>query len=1144
MKTRFLSSCLVIFSLVLLPALLLSPAVLVAEDFNDIAYQHRFLLKAGTVLNRDGIGDCLIFPYYDARILNGNSQSTQISIENSGENGIAAKLRVREWSRGAEVFSRDIWIPSGGVWSGRIDSNEEGTNGRIRSSDSVIIRSDANGFYLSTPLSEGVPFSLKGRKGSPALYGYIEVIGEERTSTEISGGKIPRVAKSERDCPNTLRGTAFIHRIEDGLSMGYEAVAIGNFSRGQGSLFRSPGSPYPRLDNCEDTLDQLEFQLSKWEIFGPYSARGSEQGNTSLIVTFPTKHFHYQKGGRISQNDNPFEASVESVGESVKTSVSDPEGNILATEPDIRLPYSVNVVGLYPVHAKTPVGIDNLSYSTAPHETGEITLTSDNIAHRVLIDDYEYLQERFSIYRGLPAVGLVLSEYRNPDPVGSIVPVEFSAVWESSDLESVFIPAAPNGPAFGTTGTSYTYMVGGSASSLGHPIQYFIDWGDGTNSGWLDSGVTSVSKTWTVGGTFNVRARARCLLHPEMMSAWSPVLVVTVEAISPPTLISGPLSGIPNTSYTYTASGSISSLGHPIEYQFDWGDGTTSEWGTGPQNKTWIEGAVFSVKARGRCTLHPEIVSAWSSGLEVTIETVSVPSIPVGPPIGTIGTSFSFSTGGAVSNLRHPVEYQFDWADGTFSPWGPPVQSKSWNAHGEYKIRARARCVSDPSVISEWSAEFSFVIESISAPYQPTGPLSGMRGAPLTYTAVGAMSILGHPLEYQFDWGDGSASPWGAASFDVNIMANTGTQSKIWNASGVYTIKARARCQLHPNVITAWSPGLVVVVEFVTTPTTPTGPTTGTVGEGYLFASGTSSSDRQPPDPVQYRFEWGDGTTSEWLPIGVSSVGKAWNQPGTYGVRAQARCATHTSVISNWSEVFVVTISPNVLPPQTETISTPFIEDYGSPDRGSLYEVSSNRISGTKNASYTFRIRPGASNLDPSDHQIESKVDWGDGTFSEWQAGDAFRKSWSTSRAQPYAIKVRSRCKQHPTIVSEWSSGIGIVIDYITAPDRPTWDTVITPPAVPKPSDGIGHMGQEYQFTTAGGSHSDIGQEIQYRFQWGDGASSGWLDVGTKTATHTYLTQGIYTVRVEARGWWYLGAELDTEHFSYYSPELIVTIRP
>jgi hypothetical protein len=310
---------------------------------------------------------------------------------------------------------------------------------------------------------------------------------------------------------------------------------------------------------------------------------------------------------------------------------------------------------------------------------------------------------------------------------------------------------------------------------------------------------------------------------------------------------------------------------------------------------------------------------------------------------------------------------------------------------------------------------------------------------------------------------------------------------------------------------------LVVVVEFVSTPVKPAGSANGTVGTGYQYTTGGSSSDRG--DPVQYQFDWGDPATLEWLPIGTTGVGKAWATPGTYAVRARARCGVHNFVISDWSPALTVTILPGP-PPQAETISTPSIEAGG------------NIITGRKNIPYSFGFSSGVSNLG---HTTEHQFDWGDETFSEW--GGPYTKAWATSRLTPYTIKVRARCKDHPTVVSDWSSGLYIVIDYITTPPQAaTWDG--------KPAVGYGNVGVEYHFSTLGGSTSEIGQEIQYRFHWGDGTDSAWLPVGTKTASYTYATQGTYTVRVDARGWWYLGASGATEHISYYSQELMVTIRP
>ena len=1346
-KVRYL-----VFSFIFFTLLLPSPILSAADDPNEVAYQNRFSLKSGTILNSEGKGDCLIFPYYDVRTIGGKHQKTEIRIENVGEYGIVARLRFREWSRGREVFSKDIWIPSNGVWVAEVKINEDESNAIITSFDNTIWRYNSNYFYFTNIVSGGPPFSTKNigkNNGESTLYGYIEVVGEEKTSPGNDAEKVGRLAKSERDCPNSLMGNAIINRVDEGVTIPYDAVAIGNFSRGQGTLFQPSVSTFPRLDSSEDTLDQLEFQISKCEIRGSYSLDPSAQNRTSMIVTFPTKFFHYPNRSRINQVDNPFEAPKETGGEIVGVTLS--EGGEKLIDSEINLPFSVNVIGLYKESTESLTGIDNVPLPTYFSELGEAMLTLDNLSQRFLVSDFENYfepnQGKFMMYKGLPAVGLVLQESGNSrQPNATFAPVGYSRCFTRSNAEVVLTPATPSGLTFGLIGTSYTFTTGGSSSSLGDPIQYFFDWGDGTNSDWLPVGTISAStdptKTWTKGGVFTVKVRARCATHTGVVSKWSNGLVVTIEAVSAPTVLTGPVAGMPDQSYTYTASGAISNAGHSLEYQFDWGDGTTSEWGSGTQSKTWTAGGTFTVMARARCATHTNTISNWSNGLTVSIgmETVSVPTTPSGPsfgvvnnysqseypfdksysfitggsnsslnhpvqyqidwgdgttsgwlPVGTIsasktwikggvftvkamarcathtdivshwssgfvvtveevsppnmlsgpvtglpdgsytystggalsnlsghqvqyffdwgdntnsgwlpvgtttatkswpagksegysvkararcttdtlavsvwtselkvvigeqisrptkpvsvgpnnpnagqpGQSFTFSTGNAVSSVGHSVEYQFDWkGDGSdLSPWGPATQTKAWNTYGDFLIKARARCVTHPSVVSDWSDGLSFAIELVTTPSQPTGILNGMRGKPYTYTSRGAASTNGHSLEYQFDWGDGSSSPWVGATVDPDTGTSASSQLKVWASSGNFIVKARARCKLHPTIISNWSAGLPVVIEFVSTPVTPSGPTNGTVGEGYPYSTGGSSiPDTDHANAVQYRFDWGDSTNSEWLPIGTTGVGKAWTAPGTYAVRAQARCAIHTEVISDWSPVLSVTIVPWVQLP-IETISTPFIEAYGPADRGSIYTAGS-VISGRKNILYSFGIRSGVSNLG---HTVEHQYDWGDGTFSPW--GGRPNKAWPTSGT--YLIKVRARCVQHPTVVSDWSSGLYIVIDYITTPSKATWDD--------QPVDGLGNVGVTYHFST-GGSTSEIGQEIQYRFHWGDTtlSNSGWLPVGTTTASYTYATQGTYTVRVDARGWRYLGpmdTETSTEHFSYYSPELMVTIR-
>ncbi|MBC7093693.1 DUF4352 domain-containing protein, partial [Candidatus Bipolaricaulota bacterium] len=93
---------------------------------------------------------------------------------------------------------------------------------------------------------------------------------------------------------------------------------------------------------------------------------------------------------------------------------------------------------------------------------------------------------------------------------------------------------------------------------------------------------------------------------------------------------------------------------------------------------------------------------------------VSTPSRPSGPSAGEVGQLLTYSTGGASCSEGHPIQYRFDWGDGTYSSWSSSTTaSKTWNSAGTYQVKAQARCATDPSVVSGWSSALSV---SITAP--------------------------------------------------------------------------------------------------------------------------------------------------------------------------------------------------------------------------------------------------------------------------------------------------------------------------------------------------------------------------------------------------------------------------------------------
>ncbi len=75
---------------------------------------------------------------------------------------------------------------------------------------------------------------------------------------------------------------------------------------------------------------------------------------------------------------------------------------------------------------------------------------------------------------------------------------------------------------------------------------------------------------------------------------------------------------------------------------------------------------------------------------------------------------------------------------------------------------------------------------------------------------------------------------------------------------------------------------------------------------------------------------------------------------------------------------------------------------------------------------------------------------------------------------------------------------------------------VVSPPAAPTGEDN-GSTESAYTYSTIGGSVSLDGSAVQYRFSWGDGSDSGWLDAGVKSAEHTWNDGDTYDVTVDSR---------------------------
>jgi len=135
----------------------------------------------------------------------------------------------------------------------------------------------------------------------------------------------------------------------------------------------------------------------------------------------------------------------------------------------------------------------------------------------------------------------------------------------------------------------------------------------------------------------------------------------------------------------------------------------------------------------------------------------------------------------------------------------------------------------------------------------------------------------------------------------------------------------------------------VTQAESVSQPNTPSGPSSGSTGQSLSFSTGGAANNKG--HSLQYRFDWGDGSFSTWS--SSTSVSNSWPSSGTYNVKTQARCATHTSVVSIWSSAKTVTITcPSPGTPSTPnpangaTVSSqPTILDWADTSGAASYDV-------------------------------------------------------------------------------------------------------------------------------------------------------------------------------------------------------------
>jgi uncharacterized repeat protein (TIGR02543 family) len=298
----------------------------------------------------------------------------------------------------------------------------------------------------------------------------------------------------------------------------------------------------------------------------------------------------------------------------------------------------------------------------------------------------------------------------------------------TASFESIAVPDSLIGPTSGITETAYDFTAGGSSSNLGHQLEYQFDWkGDGTDLS--DWGSATQTKSWTVAGNYDIRARARCATHTDAISSWSSPLSISLTATI--TIDTNP-SGLEIT---------VDGLNYASPRSFNWSPGTEHSV------------SVSSPQEGGTGTRY--VFLSWSDEGEQAHTIVA--------PDSYTSYTASFTTQYSLVTAVSPSEA------GSVSPSGT-----NWYDSGEL-VSVSATANSAYGYFGGWSGDLSGTDNPLSVTMD--GPKNGVADfifTKITLLKPNMTEVVPSGSNYVICWG----ATTGASKFKLSYSMNNGTTWK------------------------------------------------------------------------------------------------------------------------------------------------------------------------------------------------------------------------------------------------------------------------------------------------------------------------------------------------------------------------------
>jgi len=304
-----------------------------------------------------------------------------------------------------------------------------------------------------------------------------------------------------------------------------------------------------------------------------------------------------------------------------------------------------------------------------------------------------------------------------------------------------------NGPYSAEATDSISFSSSGSTDPDGFIVQYFWDFGDGTNS--TD---TNPSHAYAEPGNYAVSLK----VNDDSGDSHTATTSATISPKPPIVDANGPYIGGATDPIDFSSEGSHDPDGTITQYEWDFGDESEHIFEADPSHVYTLQGnytVILTVTDDDNVT---DTDTTWC-------DIAPRPPIPNanGPYAGITGETISFSSAGSYDIDGDVVEYQWNLGDGSgvFMEENP---SHVFTEVGNFTVTLT---VEDNEGLTGTATTYC-IIElppNVLPEADISAPTEGTAESPVTFSSSGAVDTDGEIVGYTWDFGDGSP-----VSHDVN----------------------------------------------------------------------------------------------------------------------------------------------------------------------------------------------------------------------------------------------------------------------------------------------------------------------------------------------------------------------------------------